>query len=189
VRIEDVFIDTFNILKDNFIVLFISFIILCFLSTISFGILAPFLLAGFIMMYKNAHEGKTITIDMIFAYKNKFLPLLGLVIVMLISIGIGTMLLIIPGLILSTMWLVAIPAMANEELSISEAIGASKKYINEIGFPRVFAIIIIMFILSMIIGFTFKTGNFIISFLFCFINIYVYGIIGVLYSKALQYET
>ncbi len=188
-RIEDVFIDTFNVLKDNFIVLFISFIIMCFLSIISFGILSPVLLSGFIMMYKNAYENKPITIDMLFVYMNKFLPLLGLMIVMLISIGIGVMLLIIPGLILATMWLVAIPAMVNEELSISEAIGASKKYINEIGFPRVFAITIIMFILSMTIGFTFKTGNFIISSLFSFINLYVYGIIGVLYSKALQYET
>ena len=54
------------------------------------------------------------------------LPLIGLAILMGLGIALGTMLLIIPGLILAVMWSVAVPAKVVEKLGVLQAMQRSR---------------------------------------------------------------
>lgn len=55
----------------------------------------------------------------------KLLPLIGLGIVVAIGISIGLVMLIVPGIILYLMWMVAVPAMMVENLSVGGALSRS----------------------------------------------------------------
>lgn len=57
----------------------------------------------------------------------RFLPVLGLTILWWLGVGLGWVLLIIPGLILITMWSVALPALIGEELGVIESFGRSRE--------------------------------------------------------------
>src|SRR3954454_15510708 len=70
------------------------------------------------------------------------LPLLGLAIVAGIAIAIGFVLLIIPGLILLTIWAVAAPVMVIEHPGVFTALGRSRDLVRGYGWP-VFGTIIL----------------------------------------------
>lgn len=55
------------------------------------------------------------------------LPLVGLAIVMAIAVGLGFMLLIVPGIMLYVMWSVASPALVAERTGVFEALGRSRE--------------------------------------------------------------
>jgi hypothetical protein len=55
------------------------------------------------------------------------LPLVGLAIVMAIAVGIGFVLLVVPGIMLYVMWSVASPALVAERTGVFEALGRSRE--------------------------------------------------------------
>ena len=57
----------------------------------------------------------------------KLLPVLGLTILWWLAVVLGWVLLIIPGLILITMWSVALPALIGENLGVIESFGRSRE--------------------------------------------------------------
>ena len=57
----------------------------------------------------------------------KFLPVLGLTILWWLGVGLGWVLLLIPGLILITMWSAALPALIGENLGVIESFGRSRE--------------------------------------------------------------
>ncbi|WP_300377706.1 hypothetical protein [Henriciella sp.] len=80
-----------------------------------------------------------------------FLPLIGLSILMSLGIFIGFMLLIVPGLILITLWAVAVPAFVTERTGIIRAFGRSME-LTEGQRWRIFALIVIAWIAMFIVG-------------------------------------
>src|SRR4029078_4303749 len=65
------------------------------------------------------------------------LPLVGLAIVAGIGIAIGCVLIIIPGLILLTIWAVAAPVMVIEHPGVFAALGRSRDLVRGYGWPAV----------------------------------------------------
>jgi len=57
---------------------------------------------------------------------NKFLPMLGLIVLWYIAITIGFLLIIVPGIILITMWCVAQPALVGENVGVFGSFGRSR---------------------------------------------------------------
>jgi hypothetical protein len=53
------------------------------------------------------------------------LPMIGLTIVASIGIGLGLLLLIVPGIILYVMWIVAVPVLVEERVGVFESLGRS----------------------------------------------------------------
>jgi len=75
-----------------------------------------------------ANEGKRATFgESLSAALHVLLPLIGLSIVWAIGVGIGFVLLIVPGIILLMMWAVAVPALVVERRGIFESIGRSSE--------------------------------------------------------------
>ncbi|WAC24132.1 hypothetical protein [Blastomonas sp. SL216] len=81
----------------------------------------------------------------------KLLPLIGLGIVVAIGISIGLVMLIIPGIILYLMWMVAVPAMMVENLSVSDALSRSSA-LTKGSRLKLLGLIIVFIIFSTIIG-------------------------------------
>jgi Uncharacterised protein family (UPF0259) len=79
------------------------------------------------------------------------LPLLGLAIVAGIGIAIGFVLLIIPGLILLTIWAVAAPVMVIEHPGVFAALGRSRELVRGYGWP-VFGTIVLAALIDLAVN-------------------------------------
>lgn len=69
-----------------------------------------------------------------------------------LAIGIGLVALIVPGLILLTIWLLVLPAIVLEDRGIGEAFGRSRELVREHGW-NVFGVIVLTLILFLGVGF------------------------------------
>jgi len=69
-----------------------------------------------------------------------------------IGIGIGLSLLIVPGLILITIWAVVAPAIVVEGAGVIEAFGRSRDLVRENGWP-VFGAIVIAYLIVLVVSF------------------------------------
>lgn len=74
-----------------------------------------------------------------------FWPAVGISILSSLGIGLGLVLLIVPGLILATMWCVALPAYIDRDNGVSEALSRSAALTKGSRWP-IFAIIIVLWI-------------------------------------------
>jgi MFS family permease len=81
----------------------------------------------------------------------RFLPILGLAILMSISLMLGFFLLVIPGLILFAMWFVATPACVVEQLGPFRSMGRSSQLTKGHRW-KVFGLILVLIIISAVVG-------------------------------------
>lgn len=84
------------------------------------------------------------------------LPLIAAGLLSGIGIGIGMVLLIVPGLFLLTIWAVIAPAIVIERSPVFEAFGRSRQLVRGNGWP-VFGVIIVAFLISLIGGIIFSS--------------------------------
>jgi hypothetical protein len=68
-----------------------------------------------------------------------------------IGIGIGLILLIVPGLFLLTIWAVIVPAIVIDRTGVLGAFGRSRQLVKDNGW-RVFGVIVVLFLLNLIIS-------------------------------------
>ena len=115
-------------------------------------ILSILLQATFIIATVNGLNGQPVSLaDCIAQAIGKFLPLIGLGIVMTLGIMAGMILLIIPGLILALMWIVASPVIMAEDKGIIDSLKRSAELTK--GSKRWIVLLFVVYIiLSMILG-------------------------------------
>jgi hypothetical protein len=80
-----------------------------------------------------------------------FWPLLAVAILFGLSVGIGFVLLIVPGLFLLTIWSVAAPVTVIEQPAILRAFGRSRELVRGYGWP-VFGVIVLVFLVSIAVS-------------------------------------
>jgi hypothetical protein len=82
-------------------------------------------------------------------------PLLVVGILAGIAIAIGFVLLIVPGLILITIWAVVVPVIVVERAGVFEAFGRSRELVRGNGW-QVFGVIVVLFLMILIVGILFR---------------------------------
>ncbi len=82
------------------------------------------------------------------------LPLIGAGILSGLGVGIGLFLLIVPGLVLLTIWAVIAPVIVIEGSGVIDAFGRSRELVRGNGWP-VFGVIIVAFLIALIGGLIF----------------------------------
>ena len=88
---------------------------------------ASFMLAGSIHGYLKAAWGQSASLAECFsAGLSKMLPVLGLYLLWGLGVGLGWILLIVPGLILMTMWSAAMPVLVGEDVGVVDSFGRSR---------------------------------------------------------------
>jgi uncharacterized membrane protein len=107
------------------------------------------LAAGLLMMSIHHAAGKPVSIGMLFGYFHKTLHLFFQYILMMILIGIGFLLLILPGIYLMVAYYFAMPLLVEKNMGIWEALETSRKAVTQSWFT-VFAIFILVSILIVV---------------------------------------
>jgi hypothetical protein len=82
------------------------------------------------------------------------LPLIGVGILAGIAIGIGFLLLVVPGLILLTIWAVVAPVIVVERSGVMNSFGRSRELVRGNGW-QVFGVIFVVFLITFIVGLVF----------------------------------
>ena len=124
------------------------------LSCATLGILAPVMWLGMGDMFLKADRGEKPSAEDLFNHLNKTLMLDILGIVIGLSIMIGGILLLIPGLIVAALWIYAPYYMAGRETGIIESLKLSSTAANKNG---IFAHITIAVTLGLILSLGFNT--------------------------------
>jgi hypothetical protein len=89
--------------------------------------------------------------DLVRATAPVVLPLIGAGLLAGLAIGIGLILLLVPGLILLTIWAVIAPAIVVERTGVIEAFGRSRELVRGNGW-QVFGVIFTVFVITIVVG-------------------------------------
>lgn len=102
--------------------------------------------AGILMMGIHQVSGKPVSIGMMFSYYEQTLRLFLLYLVMTVMIGIGLVLLILPGIYLAVAYAMALPLLIEKQMGVWDALETSRKALSKRWFT-VFALFILLGIL------------------------------------------
>lgn len=139
------FNDAMEVYKRNWLILALAALLQEVLSVFSLLILAGPIAGGVALLSLRAlrREDKSVQLGDMFACMHKFLPLLGLFWITFIPIILGTILCVVPGLLLGTIWMFTFYLIVDKELYVFDALGASKDVVFWKGFGQNFLIVII----------------------------------------------
>ncbi len=126
--------DTYRIIKEEPVTLILGGLIVQILTMLSLGIMAgPFLGGYFLLIIYFLRDNKKPSFNDIFSGLQQFRNLFPFFLVLL-TIFIGFMLLIIPGIIMSTWWIYVLPLMVDRKIGFGEAMKLSTNKVNSNGF-------------------------------------------------------
>ena len=150
IRAEEYFSIGFELGKRNYWTIFFNFLIyavLCVCASITVvGILiVPAILVGFIKVLLKAARGEEVDVGAFLSagFKNgMWWKALLFSIIYVVGIIIGFILLIAPGLYLSTAWVLGIYLLVDKDMLPTEALGKSRELVHQLGFWKIFAVYI-----------------------------------------------
>jgi hypothetical protein len=152
--ISKCFTDALEVYKVNILMLLLSVLIFQAISLFTLLILAGPLFGGYCLMAMNAmrREDKKIELNDMFKMFTRFGPLVGLFFLQGLAVFTGLILLIIPGIILMTMWLYTYFFMVDQDKGVIDSLKASWKLVTDRGFWMNLALAAIYILLSSLSG-------------------------------------
>ena len=116
---------------------------------VTIGILYGPLSAGlYVMAIRRVRQNRTAEIGDVFWGLTHFWRFFGAALLLLILIGIGFVFLIIPGLLLATMWIYTFPVMVDRDMGVFDAMAESRRLVRENGFGQHLVMILLLIALS-----------------------------------------
>lgn len=121
------------------------------------------------------------------------LPLIGVGILAGIAIGIGFLLLLVPGLILLTIWAVVAPVVVVEHSGVFDAFGRSRALVKGNGW-QVFGVIVVVYLITAIVAFVLGaigagiSSGFVVRLLFSLIASTITAPIGALAASTIYFR-
>ena len=152
IKAEEYFLIGFELGKRNYWTIFFNFlifIVVCFCAAITVvGILIlPAIVVGFIKFLLKTARGEEVDVgDSLSAgFKNgMWWKALLFSIIYIVGIALGLMLLIAPGLYLLTVWALGFYLLVDKEMLPKEALGKSRELVHQLGFWKIFAVVIVL---------------------------------------------
>lgn len=126
---------------------------LAVLLTAAIGAIATFWYQGMVVeATRDILDGRRDhTVGSLFSSAAPFIvPLLAVGLLAGIAIAIGLVLLIVPGLILLTIWAVIVPAIVIERIGVFDSFGRSRELVRGSGW-QVFGVILVLFLLNFVL--------------------------------------
>jgi|CXWL01.1.fsa_nt_gi uncharacterized membrane protein len=130
------FRDAFEVYKQNLVVLVVAALLIDVLGLLTLLILLGPLCGGFSLLTVRAVRSKEHRADLndLFRAFNKFLPLFGLFWLTLVPILLGTALLIVPGVLLMTIWMFSFYLVVDRDEGVFASLGKSQAMVRHVGF-------------------------------------------------------
>jgi hypothetical protein len=164
-RIFKIYGEQFTLLIPAALVLFIPVAILTglvqtsdsaigYLAAAVIGVIATYWYQGMVVeAVRDILDGRRDqTVGSLFSSAAPFIwPLFAVGLLAGIAILIGFLLLIVPGLILLTIWAVIVPAIVIDRTGVFGAFGRSRQLVRDNGW-RVFGVIVVLFLLQLVVG-------------------------------------
>jgi hypothetical protein len=155
-RIWEIYRDQFSVLAGTALILYaLDFVIYLALPAV-LGVVLGILLLALAILYQgmvvklvqDVQDGRrdNSVADLLRSVKPVFWPLVAVSILFGLGVGIGFVLLIIPGLILLTIWCVVAPVTVLERPGVFAAFGRSRELVRGNGW-QVFGVIVIVFLI------------------------------------------
>ena len=146
---------TWSLFVANLPALLISTIVLLVCSTISLGIMAPVLMAGYMQsLLLLVRENRKPEVGDLFSYMRLFFPLLAFTVLVVLVFGIGLTMLILPGiavlLAVSFFCIYMMPLMTDQELGLVEAVKESSRMALQPPVSEHIAVIAVFLVLNSI---------------------------------------
>ena len=156
IRAEEYFSIGFELGKRNYWTIFFNYLIymvVCILAVITVvGIfILPAILVGFVRFMLKAARGEEVDIgDSLSAgFKNgMWWKALSFSIIYIVGITLGLMLLIAPGLYLLTGWALGFYLLVDKEMLPQEALSKSRELVHQLGFWKIFVVVITLTIIT-----------------------------------------
>jgi hypothetical protein len=124
-------------------------LILGALTVVTVGILYGPLSAGlYVMAVRRVRQNRAAEIGDIFWGLGHFWRFFGAALLLLILIGIGFVFVIIPGLLLATIWIYVFPVMVDRDMGVFDAMAESRRLVRENGFGQHFVMVLLLIALS-----------------------------------------
>lgn len=123
-----------DMMKEEFLVLFVGGCLVQLLVSLTLGILSGPLMGGYLLaMIRWLETGKRCEFNDLFAGMKRFGELFPVFFMMLLIL-LGYFLVLAPGILMTVWWLYVLPLMAHQELSLGAAMRSSKGKVSEKGF-------------------------------------------------------
>ena len=152
IRAEKYFSIGFELGKRNYWTIFFNFLIygvvcVCAAITVVGIFILPAIFVGLIKFLLKAARGEKVDVgDSLSAgFKNgMWWKALLFSIIYIVGIALGLMLLVAPGLYLITAWVLGIYLLVDKEMLPTEALGKSRELVHQLGFWKIFAVVIVL---------------------------------------------
>ena len=175
-RTEEYFSSGFQLAKLNYWTIFLNYIVYCVLSlflaiTILGIFLLPALWVGFNKFLIRAARGENVDVgdSLSEGFKNgMWYKIIVFSILYTLLVVVGLMLLILPGIYLMIAWVFGYYLFIDKGMGPMQALGKSRELVHELGFWKVFAILLVIGIVLQLILLIPLIGFFISLFLFPF---------------------
>ena len=152
IRAEEYFSIGFGLGKKEYWTIFFSFLIygilaICASITVVGIFVVPAIFVGFIKFTLKAARGEEVDIgdSLSVGFKNgMWWKALLFSIIYTVGIALGLMLLLAPGLYLITAWVLGFYLLVDKEMLPTEALGKSRELVHQLGFWKIFAVVIVL---------------------------------------------
>jgi uncharacterized membrane protein len=141
ISISRCFDDALIVYQRNFLALIVAAILVDILSALTLLILEGPLFGGVCLMTLRGLRRDRIGLGELFGAFNRFLPLLGLFFLTAIIVLLGLVFLVVPGLILMTLWLYPFYLVVDRRMGVFESLGESTRLVLDGGFWRHFGLV------------------------------------------------
>ena len=145
------FRDAFEIYKQNLVVLVVAALLVDVLGLLTLLMLLGPLAGGLSLLTLRAVRSQDQRADLndLFRAFSKFLPLFALFWLTFVPILLGTLLLIIPGLFLMTIWMFSFYLVVDRDEGVFASLGKSREMVNRAGFGNCFLLTFVEFALHL----------------------------------------
>jgi len=124
-------------------------LVLGLLTIVTVGILFGPLAAGlYVMAVRRVRQNRVAEIGDVFWGLAHFWRFFGAALLLALLIAIGFVFLIVPGLLLATMWIYVFPLMVDRDIGVFEAMAESRRLVRENDFGQHFVMLLLLAALS-----------------------------------------
>jgi len=141
-----------EIYKENWVILAVSTLVVFALAILTLGLLFGPLMAGLASMFIKAKAGKKPVFNDLFVFNSRFVAMAVMNLIIGILVFLGCIFLVIPGILLATLWMYSIYAMAFDNKGITDSMRTSWAFVMKTGFWQNLVILLVIGILNSIGG-------------------------------------